>query len=457
MSYRRIILAVTLGLVFTLTLAFISAEIGSSSRAASLCADAFPSVQRAIAAAGDGDTVRVPTGHYTETLAITKTITLQGGWNARCTTRTTADPAATVIDGGGSGPVISITQGAPTIDGLMVTGGRAPKGAGIFVQDASASISNTIVSSNVATTTVDEWTRGAGVYVDDSVITMVHSAIVLNVGEAYSGSISLGGGLYVRSQSQVVIIDTKILSNTGAYKASLRGGGAFIEGEAVVAFEGPDNLIANNVASYGGGIYTYGNVMLSGARVFSNSAGYGGGLDVSSGEGGTIANMIVISNSASSRGSGVYCHQAQMEFANNTIVGNGGRAGAGIQLSSVGTVPITLTNNIIAGHDIGILNMNETISPTLITNNVWDNGVNYQGVVTGTTDLHIDPLFVDAAGGDYHLTITSPMVDAGTTLNWLGHDYDGDARPDCVFFDIGADEVVTGQVCGRVYLPFVLR
>ena len=167
--------------------------------------------------------------------------------------------------------------------------------------------------------------------------------------------------------------------------------------------------------------------------------------------------MIVVGNAAVYAGSSVQCDRAGMDLANNTIVGNGGYAGVGIELSDVGAVAITLTNNIVMGHQVGILNNNATVSPTLITNDVWDNDVNYQGVMAGATDLHVDPLFIDAAGGDYHLTVTSPMIDAGTTLAWLAEDVDGDARPDFCLFDIGADEVVTGQSCRYVYLPLVVR
>lgn len=49
-----------------------------------------------------------------------------------------------------------------------------------------------------------------------------------------------------------------------------------------------------------------------------------------------------------------------------------------------------------------------------------------------------DPMFVDRALGNYHLTAGSPaidMVDAGPSF-----DFEGDARPQGIRFDIGADE-----------------
>lgn len=59
----------------------------------------------------------------------------------------------------------------------------------------------------------------------------------------------------------------------------------------------------------------------------------------------------------------------------------------------------------------------------------------------GTGNLDVDPVFVDAAGGDYHLQPTSPVRNMGTTLPEITVDFEGDPRDDGAY-DIGADEVV---------------
>jgi hypothetical protein len=56
-----------------------------------------------------------------------------------------------------------------------------------------------------------------------------------------------------------------------------------------------------------------------------------------------------------------------------------------------------------------------------------------------------DPQFVDPDSGDFHISVTSPARDAGTTPSILGYgtltvDYDGEARPNEDGYDIGADE-----------------
>jgi hypothetical protein len=49
-------------------------------------------------------------------------------------------------------------------------------------------------------------------------------------------------------------------------------------------------------------------------------------------------------------------------------------------------------------------------------------------------------LFVDAAANDYHLSATSPAIDAGTSLGAPGMDLEGNGRPFGADYDIGAYE-----------------
>jgi hypothetical protein len=60
------------------------------------------------------------------------------------------------------------------------------------------------------------------------------------------------------------------------------------------------------------------------------------------------------------------------------------------------------------------------------------------GPVMTAGAMNVDPQFVDAASRDYHIVATSPardMVDSGPMT-----DFEGDARPRGMRFDIGADE-----------------
>lgn len=81
---------------------------------------------------------------------------------------------------------------------------------------------------------------------------------------------------------------------------------------------------------------------------------------------------------------------------------------------------------------------------------------NLGAVSAGTVSVRADPAFVDPDAGDYHIgpgsAATNTGVDAG-----VNDDIDGGPRPDGCFFDIGADELITGRPCHRTYLPLVLR
>jgi hypothetical protein len=58
----------------------------------------------------------------------------------------------------------------------------------------------------------------------------------------------------------------------------------------------------------------------------------------------------------------------------------------------------------------------------------------------GVGNINADPLFVDPANDDYHLTWTSPCINMGTDIGAPTADIDGDLRPIMGTTDIGADE-----------------
>jgi hypothetical protein len=63
----------------------------------------------------------------------------------------------------------------------------------------------------------------------------------------------------------------------------------------------------------------------------------------------------------------------------------------------------------------------------------------------------VDPQFANPAAGDYHLTASSPAVDAGTNVG-ITVDLDGRRRPLLLGYDMGAFEF------GRpLYLPLLVR
>jgi hypothetical protein len=63
-----------------------------------------------------------------------------------------------------------------------------------------------------------------------------------------------------------------------------------------------------------------------------------------------------------------------------------------------------------------------------------------QGGYPGTGNISSDPLFVDAANGDYRLQSGSPCIDTGTSEGAPSTDILGVARPQGAGYDMGAYE-----------------
>jgi hypothetical protein len=57
-----------------------------------------------------------------------------------------------------------------------------------------------------------------------------------------------------------------------------------------------------------------------------------------------------------------------------------------------------------------------------------------------TNLLNMDPRFVNAAQGDFHLMAGSPAIDAADPTATLSTDYDGVSRPQGAGRDLGAFE-----------------
>ncbi|HDD24453.1 MAG TPA: hypothetical protein ENF52_03340 [Chloroflexi bacterium] len=172
------------------------------------------SVQAGIDCADVGDVIQIAEGIYRERLVITKGLTLEGGWNAAFSWRD-IEAARTVVDGHGSGPVVTLSAMAPvTIDGFWIMGGNSPQGGGILVTGTRSVIHNNVISGNVATN-------------------------------------GRGGGVCVTGNGAAVLLDANVLTHNVAHV----GGGLFVERGAVLT--ATNNLIVGNISEQGGGICLY--------------------------------------------------------------------------------------------------------------------------------------------------------------------------------------------------------
>ncbi len=410
-----------------------------------------------------------------------------------------------------------VQNGAPQfknnqITNNTVTPSGATFGGGIELENTTATlVGNTISGNTVAATTG----YGGGVAVEGGgPVKLISNTINGNTGSQGSG---YGGGVSIRSATATV--NSNIIQNNigGANNAASNGGGIYVTGSGSTSLTMNDNTISGNIVgaenpvvtpSFGGGVYINmgtGQVSLSGNIIANNQAavvgtgsatGWGGGLAIVSStvfmHGGTITGNSVKSGD----GCGIYADSSTIKFnvvaiqdnnclglylsatpytlndalvtgnttgglkavtfsataspgvlINNTFVGN--NTGEGINTDSA----LTFVNNIITRYSTGV-KVGAT-APVSRNNDFFNNTTDASGFSKDASDVASDPLFTSSS--DFHLTSSSPLLDAGThgpipdatspgqNANLPDADMDGESRamigPSGLYkVDIGADE-----------------
>lgn len=193
----------------------------------------------------------------------------------------------------------------------------------------------------------------------------------------------------------------------------------------------------------------------------------------------TMKNCVVSNNTTQNPGMSLQGHS--ITVINNTFYGNAGTGGSLVQIEATATVETnageadamedgSCNNNIFMrniGYSTGMIaSGGNTVTWGEVKNNLFyenDNSnpmdaygpyagytdnqttaITLPGRLSGVANFEDDPLFVDAANGDFHLTNTetsrSPAVDAGLNSGQVSTDFEDDPRPTGERADIGADE-----------------
>jgi len=266
-------------------------------------------------------------------------------------------------------------------------------------------------------------------------------------------------------QGRVMVIDSSVsIAPTVEYFVLTGGsqGGVYIVTEVDATLR--RNIIEDNerltFTGDGGGVnvHYYGSATLIGNVIRDNRVGrHGGGLTASRNV--TLISNVIAANTcalidANGQGAGMWLGRGELH--NNTFANNSGGDGSGIRVG----IDVTLNNTIFYGNAVGVnahtgsvVNMDGTLWYANRQNTTGDGTINLDSV-----NIYEDPLFVDAGGGDFHLSAGSPAIDAGVAAYAAREDADGNARPDCIAWDLGAYEAQTGATfCFRSFLPAVLR
>jgi pectate disaccharide-lyase len=336
--------------------------------------------------ASPGQTVQVATGTYdyaSSTAQFTKSGTAGNYITVTCATRGACKIQNSVT---GNGPVAVLAGSYITFDGFEVT--------------------NTSSAGN-----------NLGLYVTSSFVNITHNTIhhiETDCGSNGGGGITVAGSGSSDSGIHNITIDANKIYDINYRNGSASCPAGTVKSDGIlVETAGTANQVTNNIVyhtSGGWGIalgnsnatHNHVNTVISNNTVFSTALG---GILITSGDGTTISNNIVVNTGQLS-----------------------GRCGI--------TAP-------------------PGIAVTYLNNELWNNGGGNYCLEWGSSDqsVHSTDKAVDPAlgttfvnwqadgSGDYHLKAGSPMIDNGSSVGAPPtHDFDGNPRPQGDRYDIGAYE-----------------
>lgn len=344
-----------------------------------------PTIQSAIDAASNGDTVLVAAGTYYETI----------DFHGKIITVTSEQGAATtVIDAGGQPTVVTFKSGETRdaiLSGFTIIGGvTIYSGAGISVSLSSPTIRDNVIGGNSGCT-------GVGVYSYFSSPRIENNTITRNIISGCTGG--WGIGIYVGGSSTAEIIGNVITDNRGA-AASGGGVALFAAGYPVVR----SNIIARNATDGAAG------------------CGWGGGVAIANFVEAKIVNNLIVHNSACYGGAFYwYGSSGNTLLVNNTVADNDAQT-PGIHAIGV-DARNQLYNNIVSarfGPALYCENDPSLTPPTLDSNDIFSMQAQaYAGACADRTgvngNISADPQFLGANVGDFRVGISSPVVDAGNS------------------------------------------
>lgn len=355
----------------------------------------YPTIQAAIDAAVDGDTVIVAPGLYKENVYFKK---------KAVTVESTGGPYVTIIDGNKTGRPVSFDQGeglTSILDGFGLTNGESSEGGAVFCKDASPTIMNNYIYENHTPG------FGGGIHLKGSSSPLIFNNVFrLNTALA-------AGCVWCGDSSSPVILQNAMYENAPDHQ----GGGVFCGGASSPLVSG--NYIHDNPAGWGGGGIHVGDASTPTIEhnvIYGNSSADGGGISLENDSYSIVKNNLIYDNLPAWNGGGIFCGgNSGSMILNNTITANGAFDGGGIYC--VPTATATVTDCIVYE--------NYAVQPTgpEIFGTLTVTYCDVKGGYMGTGNIDADPLFMDPFARDFHLQqdppqpgVNNPCVDAGSDL-----------------------------------------
>ncbi len=269
-----------------------------------------------------------------------------------------------------------------------------------------------------------------GSYADN--VTIVSGALTVGLHGGGATLIPAGtGSIAITTNTTPVLISDLALKGevTGAAGMVSTGSGLVTLRSVSLADTGPltingpaaaTDLSVTTPSSIGVVVNAGGNLTLDRAMIFGGLAGVACTSRTAHME---LTNVLI----AGAVDEGVVIEGCSGFVQFSTIADNDGGTLAQTQVDC-GTGPFPITSTIIAGGPT---------STTLVTGTCTFTTTIASGQTVPNT-MNVDPMFVDRADSNYHISASSPAKDAVPT--GPPDDFEGDARPQGPAFDIGADE-----------------
>ena len=277
-----------------------------------LIEEQFASIQDQIDAASDGDTVLIQPGTYTGNINFKGKNIVVG--SLYLTTGDASYIQQTIIDANKNGSVVKFENDEgpeAVLAGVTLTNGSAYQGGGIYVNGASPTLRDLVITGNqVLSCTEGPLTvtaAGGGIYLSNS------EAILNNVSLNGNKSEISGGGIFCQTSSP------SFRNITVAEDTASDGGGIYLMAS------NPEMVrmwLTNNVGDRGAGIFfSLSNPTLENVIVAQNVAAHDGGGLYLINSGPDLVNVVVADNEATS-GGGAFLSGASPDIMNSMIWGN---------------------------------------------------------------------------------------------------------------------------------------